>query len=111
MTYLVMSLPFVGVALLVFLLGALRARRQHGVRRFLAGWAAATAALVILTAVFDNAMMAVGFFDYGPEAISGVRLWLVPLEDFLYPLAGALLLSGAWELLGGAQTGSERHDR
>lgn len=111
MTYLLMSLPFVGVALLVFLLGAVRARRRHGARRLLAGWAATTAALLVLTAVFDNVMMAVGFFDYGPEAISGARIWLIPLEDFLYPLAGALLLSGAWELFGGAQTRGERHDR
>lgn len=101
MTYLLMSLPFLGVSLIFFAIGALHARRRGTARRYFSSWAAATAALLILTAVFDNVMMAAGFFDYGIERISGLRLGLMPVEDFLYPVAGALLLSGVWQLLSG----------
>ncbi|MGM7677752.1 lycopene cyclase domain-containing protein [Microbacterium sp. A94] len=99
MTYLLMSLPFLSVGLIVFAIGAVHARRRGAARRYFSSWAAATVALVTLTAVFDNVMMAAGFFDYGTEQISGLRLGLMPVEDFLYPLAGALLLSGVWQLL------------
>lgn len=98
MTYLLMSLPFAVVGLVVFALGAITAHRRHVIRRYLASWALALLALLILTAVFDNVMMAAGFFDYGPDQISGLRLGLMPWEDFLYPIAGALLLAGVWEM-------------
>ncbi|HJB62687.1 MAG TPA: lycopene cyclase domain-containing protein [Candidatus Microbacterium pullistercoris] len=101
MTYLLMSLPFLGVGVVVFAIGGAHARRRGAVRRYFSSWAAATVALLVLTAVFDNVMMAAGFFDYGSEQISGLRLGLMPIEDFLYPLAGALLLSGVWQLLNG----------
>lgn len=103
MTYLVMSIPFIAVGLIVFAAGAVHAHRRGGARRYVSSWAAATAALIVLTAVFDNVMMAAGFFDYGADEISGLRLGLMPLEDFLYPIAGALLLSGAWQLLSTTQ--------
>lgn len=103
MTYLFMSLPFIAVALLVFRLGAEHARRRRELETYLSSWAVATASLVVLTVIFDNVMMAAGFFDYGVEHISGVRLGLIPIEDLLYPIAGALLLSGAWQMLAGAR--------
>lgn len=101
MTYLLMSLPFLGIGLIVFAIGVVHARRRGTARRYFSSWAATTVALLVLTAVFDNVMMAAGFFDYGTEQISGLRLGLMPVEDFLYPLAGALLLSGVWQLLSG----------
>jgi lycopene cyclase domain-containing protein len=105
MTYLLMSLPFVGVALVMFVLGAVHARRHGSSAIYLSAWAATTASLIILTVVFDNVMMAAGFFDYGVEHISGVRLGLIPIEDLMYPIAGALLLSGAWQMLSGRRVG------
>lgn len=110
MTYLLMSLPFLGVALIIFAIGAVHARRHGTVPRYFSSWAAATIALLALTAVFDNVMMLAGFFDYGSEQISGLRLGLMPVEDFLYPLAGALLLSGVWQLLGGTREGRGHGD-
>lgn len=101
MTYLLMSLPFVAVALLVFVFGAVHARRHGSFAGYLSAWAVATASLVVLTVIFDNVMMAAGFFDYGVAHISGARLGLIPIEDLLYPIAGALLLSGTWQMLGG----------
>lgn len=110
MTYLLMSLPFLGIGTIVFLIGSVHARRKKATRRYFSSWAATTAVLFVLTAVFDNAMMAAGFFDYGAGHISGIRLGLMPIEDFLYPLAGALLLAGLWQVLGGSSTQKEGHN-
>lgn len=110
MTYLLMSLPFVGVGTVVFLLGARHAHRRRTARTYFSSWVATTVALLILTAVFDNLMMMAGFFDYGPDEVSGARFGLMPLEDFLYPIAGALLLAGAWQLLDGDREGKTRTD-
>ncbi|GLJ61818.1 hypothetical protein GCM10017576_19480 [Microbacterium barkeri] len=74
---------------------ALSARR----RPRLSAVALAAAALVVLTAVFDSVMIAVGLFAYDDERISGVRIGLAPLEDFAYPLAAAILLPALWVAL------------
>ncbi|WP_197517482.1 lycopene cyclase domain-containing protein [Microbacterium karelineae] len=105
MTYLLMSVPFVAVGMVVFALGAVRASRRHDLPQYLRGWAGAAACLLILTAIFDNAMMAAGFFDFGDGHTTGIRLGLIPLEDLLYPAVGSLLLAGALELLDGRGRG------
>lgn len=103
MTYLLLSLPFLAVGLIVFLIGAEQARRHGELPRHIAAWAVTTITLLILTTVFDNIMLAAGFFDYSEDGISGIRLVRMPIEDLLYPIAGALLLSGVWQLLGGTR--------
>lgn len=55
--------------------------------------------LIILTAVFDNIMIGLGFFYYAPEHLSGWHVGLAPVEDFSYPIAGAVLLPALWHLL------------
>ena len=59
----------------------------------------AVAALLLLTAVFDNLMIAVGLFDYSSAHISGIRIGEAPLEDFAYPLAAVILLPALWSRL------------
>ncbi|MDJ0355907.1 lycopene cyclase domain-containing protein [Paenarthrobacter sp. PH39-S1] len=54
------------------------------------------ALLLVLTAVFDNAMIAAGLFGYNPEKISGAMIGLAPLEDFAYPVGALLLLPAMW---------------
>jgi small toxic polypeptide LdrA/B/C/D len=54
--------------------------------------------LVVLTAVFDNLMIAAGLFAYSDEQISGLRIGQAPIEDFAYPIAGLLLLTALWNL-------------
>ncbi|WP_221584022.1 lycopene cyclase domain-containing protein [Microbacterium sp. G2-8] len=108
MTYLLMSIPFIVVGLIVFTVGAVHARGRGRLRAYLTGWAATTVCLAILTAIFDNVMMLAGFFDYGPGHTLGWRLGLMPLEDFLYPVVGALLLAGVRELLTSRQHGARR---
>ena len=110
MTYLLMSLPFIAVAVVVFVFGAVHARHRDALSPYLSGWAVATASLVVLTVIFDNVMMAAGFFDYGREQISGARLGLIPIEDLMYPIAGALLLSGLGQMLAGGSAPRDREE-
>ena len=98
MTYVLLALPFLAVAGAVAVAAH---RRRPGGRP--AGWRApalAAAALLVLTAVFDNVMIARGLFAYSDAHISGLRLGLAPVEDFAYPLAGVILLPALWYLFG-----------
>ena len=94
MTYWMINLPFLLVAAGFTGWGALRAGRPGlpGRRRFWGVWGGTTAILLALTAVFDNLMIASGLFTYSDENISGVRLGLMPVEDFTYSLAAAWIL-------------------
>lgn len=98
MTYALLSLAFLAVAALVAALGWRRAPRGGGRAVLIAALA-----LVVLTAVFDTVMIAIGLFGYSDQHISGVRIGLAPIEDFAYPLAGVLLLTGLWNLLAPAE--------
>lgn len=93
--YLVLALVFIGLAVAASIVSTLFSRR----RAVAAAVAVTVGVLVILTAVFDNLMIASGLFHYAPELLSGVMIGLAPVEDFAYPLAGALLLPALWALL------------
>ncbi|GAA2091989.1 lycopene cyclase domain-containing protein [Brevibacterium salitolerans] len=58
------------------------------------------AVLLTLTAVFDNIMISVGLVDYGDAQISGIRLGVMPVEDFSYTVFAVLALPALWTLLG-----------
>lgn len=100
MTYWLLNLCFLLPAALVLAAALLRRRRAgHSNRTFLLRLAGTAAVLILLTAVFDNLMIAVDLFGYNPDRISGAFLGLAPLEDFAYPLAAVLALPALWELL------------
>lgn len=96
MTFWELNAMFLGSGLGVLALAALlgRVRARH-----VAAIGAAVLALWVLTAVFDNVMIASGLFDYGHQRLGGVYLGLAPLEDFAYPLGSALLLPALWLIL------------
>ncbi len=96
MTFLDLVLVFVGSALAVLVGAALVGRVRGGHLRAVA---ATLVALWVLTAVFDNVMIAAGLFDYGHELLLGVYVGQAPVEDFAYPLGSALLLPALWLLL------------
>ncbi|MGK0716625.1 prenyltransferase [Leucobacter sp. W1153] len=114
MTYPALALLGAGIALVAGLvvwglaavrrtppLASLGASRRH--------WVAVgitVLVLFVLTAIFDNVMIALELFHYAPELVSGVSIGVAPLEDFAYPLAAALLLPALWALL--ARGGAER---
>ncbi|MFH8250357.1 lycopene cyclase domain-containing protein [Microbacterium sp. B2969] len=95
MTYALLIIPFAAATLAVTL--ATIPRAAFG-RRMLAS-AIAAIVLVVLTAVFDNLMIAAGLFTYPAAQISGLRVGLAPLEDFAYPVCAAFLVPGVFVLL------------
>lgn len=98
MSFAELNLIFLAAAAVVFAAGLWRSpNRRHAV---LAA-AVALVVLAILTAIFDNVMIASGLFDYGGHTLTGLRVGLAPIEDFAYPAAAALLLPGLWMLLSG----------
>lgn len=95
MTYTLILLPFTALTAAITL--ATLRRPRFG--RRMAASAIAAVILCILTAVFDNIMIAAGLFTYPPDLISGIRVGLAPIEDFAYPLCAAFLLPALWTLL------------
>ncbi len=81
-------IPFLIVAAIVTLATATRPRfaQRMGVS------AIAAVVLVVLTAIFDNLMIAADLFTYPEDLISGIRIGLAPIEDFSYPVAAAFLV-------------------
>lgn len=99
MTYLWLDAVFLLVAALVLAVALVRAPdRRQLVRRWWLPVTAAGVVLAVLTAVFDNVMIGAGLMTYDDVHLSGLRIGLIPLEDFAYPLAGLLLLPAVWLL-------------
>ena len=96
MTYWTLNLPFLGFAA-VIALAAILTRRSPRWR--IVGLTAIP--LLILTAVFDNVLVATGIVGYDPTLISGAKIGVAPLEDFAYAIAALILLPSLWALLGG----------
>ena len=101
MTYWALNAVFLIPAAAVLILALLR-RTVPGPGRkgVLAALGITAVVLLILTAVFDNVMIAAGLFGYNPERISGAFIGSAPLEDFAYTLAAVMLLPALWMLLG-----------
>lgn len=112
MTYLSLSLVFllVSAAVLAIALATEKDRRTLLGRWWLPAVAAGVA-LLVLTAIFDNVMIATGLMVYEPEHLAGILLGSAPLEDFAYPLAGLLLLPSLWLILGRtSRRDADEHD-
>ncbi len=58
-----------------------------------------TLILLVMTAIFDNAIIGAGIVAYDTSKISGVMIWLAPIEDFAYTVAAALLIPSVWVAL------------
>ena len=111
MTYLLLCAVFVGGALVAAaVLRRGSAYKRPSGRTSLAALGMAAGALVLLTAVFDNVMIAVGLFAYDDAHISGIRIGAAPVEDFAYPLAAVILLPAIWWRLMAAREGRSRRD-
>lgn len=91
---LTMSIP-------VFAAAGLTAWRLRGAERraWLVGVAGALVILLVLTAVFDNLMIAAGLVAYDDALTSGIHIGLAPIEDFAYAIAAAVFVPSAWALL------------
>ncbi|USN96235.1 MAG: lycopene cyclase domain-containing protein [Candidatus Nomurabacteria bacterium] len=56
--------------------------------------------LLVLTAVFDNAIVGLSIVDYDPHKILGLRIGVAPIEDFMYALLAAIIVPTIWHKLG-----------
>lgn len=100
--YSILSIVFLAVASLVLCVAVtVRRRRGQQVGKWLVTLLGAAAVLFVLTAIFDNLMIAVGLMTYAAGRISGASIGLAPIEDFAYPLAAVMLLPSLWTLAGG----------
>ena len=95
MTYALIVLPFAVITAVVVLATV----RRPSFGRRMAASAIAALLLLVLTAVFDNLMIAAGLFSYPPEHLSGLRVGLAPLEDFSYAVCAAFLVPAVYTLL------------
>lgn len=96
MTYVVLSAVFLGAAVVVWVAAAVT--DAGFARRWSLPSILAAVVLVILTAIFDNLMIAVGLMTYAPDRVWGVSIGAAPLEDFAYPIAAVILLPALWSL-------------
>lgn len=92
MTYVALSLAVLALLAVV----TLRTLRPLPKRPLL--WTAIV--LIALTAVFDNVIVGLGIVEYDHSKISGLLLWLAPIEDFAYALGAVLLIPVLWTWLG-----------
>jgi lycopene cyclase domain-containing protein len=109
MTYALLSLVFLALATAALALAlAVSPDRSALLRRWWRPVLIAAAVVLVLTAVFDNVMVAVGLMTYSAAHTSGATLGLVPIEDFAYPLAALLLLPALWLLTRRRRPGERR---
>jgi lycopene cyclase domain-containing protein len=88
MTYLLLNTIFITIALAVAS-SVLRGKQWLLVGKVLGP-------MLILTAIFDNAIIATGIVAYDANNISGVKIGVAPIEDFAYTVALALLMPTIW---------------
>jgi lycopene cyclase domain-containing protein len=91
MNYLVLNAYFLGILVLFyFVSGAWRQFALH-LHTF--------AAMIIGTAIFDNAIIAAGLVAYDESKILGFKIGLAPIEDFAYSIAVVLLATSVAALM------------
>jgi len=84
MTYLLLTVTVMAlVAIYAFLM------RHWWVTRPLVGTAAV---MLMLTAIFDNVIIATGIVAYDQEKISGIMIGVAPIEDFAYTVLAIILV-------------------
>ena len=107
-TYALLAVPFLGVALLVAVTAGVVTARRRGAGRRRVGIVSAVVAgavLLVMTGVFNNAIVGLGIVAYDPALVAGPRIGLFPVEDLAYSIGAALLLPSCWVLLDRPRTG------
>lgn len=90
MTYVYFSLPFLILALVLWIV------RRNAYKAQVATTLAVGAVVLVLTAIFDNLMIWAGLVGYGDAQRLGLQLGLVPVEDFFYSIFVVLVVPAVW---------------
>lgn len=87
MNYLALNAVFIGISLFALLLVP-----KNRWPAYLVG----LLPMLVLTAIFDNAIVTSGIVAYDPTKISGLMLGAVPVEDFAYTIAAVAIVPSVW---------------
>lgn len=90
MNYLVLNTVFITASLLALLLVP-----KNRWPAYLVGMLP----MLVLTAIFDNLIIASGIVAYDPTKISGIFIGLAPIEDFAYTIAAVLIVPSVWSAM------------
>jgi len=82
MTYLLLTASVLAAAMIYFFL----------MRSYIASkpLVAASAVMLLITAIFDNVIIATGIVAYDEAKISGIKIGVAPIEDFAYTVVALL---------------------
>ncbi len=61
--------------------------------------AAVALPLLVLTAIFDNLIIASGIVGYNKGKLLGIYIGVVPIEDFAYTVVAILLVPAIWKAM------------
>ncbi|NBW73099.1 MAG: lycopene cyclase domain-containing protein [Microbacteriaceae bacterium] len=95
MTYLLMNLAFMLIAFVILNVFV----RKTPWRMVL--WT--LIAMLGLTLIFDNVIIALDIVAYDPAKESGLYLGLAPIEDFAYTVVAVLAVSAIWHKMTGTK--------
>ena len=101
MNYWQLNMIFLAVVVVIGFLALAKCRRASAVLPIAGTLGILLLVLLLITAVFDNLMIAIGLVGYDAAKISGAFVGIAPLEDFAYALAAAVLLPSLWLLAPG----------
>jgi lycopene cyclase domain-containing protein len=90
MNYLTLNLMFLGLSLLALLLVP-----RNRWPAYLVGMLP----MILITALFDNLIVAAGIVGYDSSKISGILVGMVPIEDFAYTIAAVLIVPSVWSAM------------
>lgn len=88
-TYLIVNLLF--IVTVVALLGRWLYKPTKG-------WWVTLAGLLLLTLIFDNVIILLGFVEYDHRLLLGIYAWSAPIEDFFYSILAVILVPALWNL-------------
>jgi lycopene cyclase domain-containing protein len=91
MTYLLLTASVLAAAMIYFFL----------MRSYIASkpLVAASALMLLITAIFDNVIIATGIVAYDEAKISGIKIGVAPIEDFAYTVVALLVVPTLFNFL------------
>ena len=91
MTYLLLTASVLAAAMIYFFL----------MRSYIASkpLVSASALMLLITAIFDNVIIATGIVAYDEAKISGIKIGVAPIEDFAYTVVALLVVPTLFNFL------------